>query len=151
MANNMEKSEKYTWRNKIYSSYIIISIYNIAILHSVLPTLYSFLFLWLYIIRYVFLSYIKCVTSCAIQAREKKCHYVYHFSLLMCMIWCTHIQKAMSFSLTHVLFFRRRKERGSKKKKENAKRKVFVDVIYFRRRQWFQVLFYILKLWCSLF
>lgn len=95
-------------------------------MHSVLPTLYSFLFLWLYIIRYVFLSYIKCVTSCAIQAREeKKCHYVYHFSLLMCMIWCTHIQKAMSFSLTHVLFFRRRKERGKQEKKGKCQKKSF--------------------------
>jgi hypothetical protein len=90
---------------------------------------------------------------------RQKCHYVYHFSLTLSLLASCYLRFARS--LTHSSLFLTvrvltknegvvHKAKGAKHTYkegiENAK-EVFVDVIYFRRRrQWFQVLFYIPKL-----
>ena len=117
MANNMEKSEKYTWRNKIYSSYIIISIYNIAILHSVLPTLYSFLFLWLYII------YKMCYIVCYSGKRKNVITFIIFLS--SCAWYDVHTSKSHEFLSHSCLVLQEKKGKGEARKKRKMPKEKF--------------------------
>lgn len=71
----------------------------------------------------VFIIYKMCYIVCY-SGKRKKCHYVYHFSLLMCMIWCTHIQKPwVSLSLMSCSSGEERK--GEARKKRKCQKKSF--------------------------
>lgn len=99
----------------------------------VLPTLlHSYpSFFYIFMTLYHSLYLCVCVTS-----YRQKCHYVYHFSLLMCNMDDVH---------SHAKLTQKRKGsegKGAKQRNKKNAKEVFVDVIYFRRR--LQVLFYIL-------
>lgn len=155
------KSEKYTWRKmksererkekwkQIYSPTKNISYCtypyckhthtHIICIFILTQSIANSLLLWLYIIPYVIM---ECVTSCAIQAKMSL-----RLSFLLLLAW--YVQRDVRKTPLKGLWRSGEKKRGGRRNKK----KVFVDVIYFRllAAKGFQVLFYMLKLWAALY
>lgn len=123
-SRKMYKTERRKMKTNLFSykEYFILHIALSSSHTKVLPTLYyydsisSLMLSWNVLHRVLF---------------RQKCHYVYHFLFLffpavvphMCIRWCTFICGRVKGL----------KCKKKKKRKTAKKRKVFVDVIYFRR------------------
>lgn len=158
----VKKSEKYTWgkctnraerekknENKFIPIQRIFHIAYCTLFCLTHKSIANSLLLWLYIIPYVI---VECVTSCAIQAKMSLRLSFFFFLLAVvphicvCIWWCT-------FICGRVKGLKCKKNKKNKKRERNSQeRKVFVDVIYFRRGggYGFQVLFYFICWNCEL-
>jgi hypothetical protein len=157
MANNKEKSEKYTRRKKKWKKnenkfILILKIFHIAHIPYCTQSIANSFSLFYYYdsISYPFHIYM-CMLSRNVLHRvlfRRKCHYVYHSFLLV--LSSPHVHDDVHTTRNERRSWSARRLSKVKKAKEE---KVFVDVIYFRRGggYGFQVLFYMLKQWGALF